>query len=89
LHVGKVWVAGEELDAIRGFIAPDQNVRIFAHLWHVDISKLYEEASLLASIELAVLGSCAKRAIGCGGDGIVREAEEEWRSRFDDGFKGA
>jgi hypothetical protein len=55
----------------------------------VHIGKLYEEASLLTPIELAVLGSCAERAIGCGGDGIVREAEEEWSCGFDDGFKGA
>jgi hypothetical protein len=55
----------------------------------VDVGKLYEEASLLASVELTVLGSCAKRAIWCRGDGIVREAEEERRCGFDDGFKGA
>jgi hypothetical protein len=55
----------------------------------VQIRKLYEEASLLTPIELAVLGSCAERAIWCRCDGIVREAEEERRCGFDDGFKGA
>jgi hypothetical protein len=51
--------------------------------------RLDEEATLLTAIELTVLGSGAERAIWCWSDGIVWEAEEERRSRFDDGFKGA
>ena len=88
LHIGKVWVSGEELNAIHRFVAPDEDIGVPASLRHMDERCLDEETALLAAIELTVLGTGTEGAIWCRSDGIVREAEEERGCCFDDGFKG-
>jgi hypothetical protein len=55
----------------------------------MDERRFDEETTLLATIELSILGSGAKRPDWGWSDGVVRETEEERSCGFNDGFKGA
>jgi hypothetical protein len=55
----------------------------------MDKCRLDEQATLLTSIELAVLGSSSKSPYRRWSNGIVRETKKQRGCGFENGFKGA